>query len=169
MPTPSFVLRLREHVGHALLPLVGVTAVVIDEHGRILLHRRADDGRWCTPGGIVEPGEQPAAALVRETEEETGVHVRPETLVSAVVEEPHTYPNGDRVQFLDLAFRCRPVSGRPRPDGDESLEVRWFDPARLPAMDPRVILRIDRARTGVTGWFEPCGTGPLHPGSAPVR
>lgn len=146
MPVPDFLKRLREHVGHDLLPLVGVTAVVLDDHGRVLLHRRSDDGRWATPGGILEPGEQPAPAVVRETWEETGVEVRVERLATVITQEPHTYPNGDRVQFLDLAFRCRPIGGAPRADGDESLEVAWFAPAEMPVMAERILERIRWAR-----------------------
>src|SRR5699024_4291022 len=84
MPVPDFLLALRKHVGHDLLPLVGVTAVVVGDDGAILLHRRSDDGRWCTPGGILEPGEQPANAVVREVREETGVEVVVERLASVV-------------------------------------------------------------------------------------
>ena len=146
MPVPDFLKRLREHVGHGLLPLVGVTAVVLDDDGRVLLHRRSDDGRWATPGGILEPGEQPAPAVVRETWEETGVEVRVERLATVVTQEPHTYPNGDQVQFLDLAFRCRPVGGTLRADGDESLEVAWFAPADMPVMAERILERIHWAR-----------------------
>ncbi|MBB6118337.1 NUDIX hydrolase [Nocardiopsis algeriensis] len=147
MPVPEFLVELRRHVGHDLVPLVGVTGIVLDEEGRVLLHRRADDGRWCTPGGILEPGEQPAGAVVREVREETGVEVAVERLASVVAQEPHTYPNGDRVQFLDLAFRCRPVGGAPSAEGDETLEVRWFAPDELPRMHPRITRRIDDARS----------------------
>ncbi|MDT0304447.1 NUDIX hydrolase [Streptomonospora wellingtoniae] len=146
MPTPDFILRLRKHVGHELLWLTGVTAVVVAESGEILLHRRADDGFWSTPGGILEPGEQPAAALVREVAEETGVDVAPERIASVVTEPPFTYGNGDRVQFMDVTFRCRPVGGSARPDEEESLEVGWFAPDRLPPMNERVMRRIAHAR-----------------------
>ncbi|WP_431868464.1 NUDIX hydrolase [Nocardiopsis eucommiae] len=146
MPVPDFVTQMREHVGHSLLPLVGVTGVVLDDDGRVLLHQRSDDGRWATPGGILEPGEQPAQAVVREVWEETGVRVEVDRLVSVVAQEPHTYPNGDRVQFLDLAFRCRPVGGEPRIDGDESLDVDWFTESETPPMAERVLERIRWAR-----------------------
>ncbi len=145
MPVPDFLKRLREHVGHDLLPLVGVTAVVLDQD-RVLLHRRSDDGRWATPGGILEPGEQPARAVVREVWEETGVHIEVERLVTVITQEPHTYPNGDRVQFLDLAFRCRPIGGEARADNDESLEVGWFTEEELPPMADRILERIHKAR-----------------------
>ncbi|MFD6948847.1 NUDIX hydrolase [Nocardiopsis sp. TSRI0078] len=146
MPVPEFVLALRRHVGHGLLPLVGVTAVVIGEEGGVLLHRRADDGRWSTPGGILEPEEEPARAVVREVREETGVEVEVERLASVAAQEPFTYPNGDRAQFLDLAFRCRPVGGAPDAGGDETLEVRWFAPNALPDMPQRILDRIGYAR-----------------------
>ncbi|MFD0773632.1 NUDIX domain-containing protein [Streptomonospora algeriensis] len=146
MATPEFILRLRKHVGHELLWLTGVTAVVVAESGEILLHRRADDGFWSTPGGILEPGEQPAAALVREVAEETGVDVVPERIASVVTEPPFTYTNGDRVQFMDVTFRCRPVGGRARADEEESLEVGWFALDRLPRMNERIMRRISHAR-----------------------
>ncbi|WP_017585848.1 NUDIX domain-containing protein [Nocardiopsis ganjiahuensis] len=146
MPVPDFLLKLRQHVGHGLLPLVGVSAVVLDDDGRLLLHRRSDDGRWGVPGGILEPEEQPAQAVVREVREETGVEVEVERLSSVVGQEPYTYPNGDRVQILDLAFRCRPVGGELRADDDESLEVAWFAPEEVPRMAERIHERIGWAR-----------------------
>ncbi|MBE2998811.1 NUDIX domain-containing protein [Nocardiopsis sp. HNM0947] len=145
MPVPEFLRELRGHVGHDLLPLVGVTGVVFDDAGRVLLHRRSDDGRWATPGGILEPGEQPAVAVVREVLEETGVEAEVERLASILGHDPHTYPNGDRVQMLDLAFRCRAVGGTPTVDGDESLDVAWFERDALPPMSVRITDRIDHA------------------------
>lgn len=153
MPVPDFLLALRSHVGHGLLPLVGVTAVVVNEEGEILLHRRADDGRWATPGGILEPEEEPARAVVREVREETGVEVEVERLTSVLAQEPFTYPNGDRVQILDLAFRCRPVGGAPDASGDESLDVRWFPPRALPDMAQRILDRIGHAHEDRPGPF----------------
>ena len=58
MPTPDFVLALREKVGTALLWLPAVTAVVLRGQ-EVLLVRRADTGAWTPVTGIVDPGEQP--------------------------------------------------------------------------------------------------------------
>ncbi len=56
MPVPEYVLALREQVGHGLLWLPGVSAVVLDDQGRILLTHRADTERWAIVSGILEPG-----------------------------------------------------------------------------------------------------------------
>ena len=75
MPIPDFILELRELVGTRPLPLVGVTAVVIRDH-QVLLGRRSDNGALTPVTGIVDPGEEPADAAVREALEEAGVVVR---------------------------------------------------------------------------------------------
>jgi len=132
---PSFLSDLRQLVGTRLLWLPAVTAVVIDEHGRLLLNQRSDDGRWSLIGGILEPGEQPADGIVRECFEETGVTVEPESLALVDVSPVYEYPSGDRCHYLDLVFRCRPVKGVAHVHDDESLAVQWFLLSDLPVVD----------------------------------
>ena len=58
VPIPDFVADLRAHVGHDLLWLTGVTAIVLDTRDgvdHLLLGRRADNGRWAAVYGILEP------------------------------------------------------------------------------------------------------------------
>ncbi|MET0424359.1 MAG: NUDIX domain-containing protein, partial [Actinoplanes sp.] len=112
---------MREHIGHDLLLLPGASAVVRDEQGRILLLRRGDTGQWSLPAGMIEPGEQPAEAVLREILEETGVVAVIERL-AGVANHGAQYPNGDRCSYLNVWFRCRAAGGEARPDGDESLE-----------------------------------------------
>ncbi|MEU9508580.1 NUDIX domain-containing protein [Micromonospora sp. NPDC048170] len=158
MGVPDHILRLRECVGHDLLQLSSVSAVVCDDAGKLLLGRRADDGRWSVVSGIVEPGEQPATAVVREVWEETGLEVEPVRL-SSVVSRPHTYPNGDRCEFLNLGFRCRLVGGTARVNDDESVAVGWFPPDRLPTLDRHARLVVAHALgTEASAWFLPAGT-----------
>ena len=144
MPVPDFVLRLRERVGHDLLWLAGATAVVLAED-RVLLVRRADDGRWAPVSGIVDPGEHPERTAVREALEEAGVTCEVDALVWVNVTEPVRYPNGDVSQYLDLTYRCRWVSGEPYAADDESLDARWFPHDALPPMTDTDLERVQRA------------------------
>jgi len=140
VPTPEFILTLREKVGNARLWLSGSSAVVIRGSGddtEVLLVRRADNGQWAPVAGIVDPGEQPHAAAVREVAEEAGVTVEVERLVWLTVTEVITYANGDETQYIDHVFRCRWVSGDPYPADGEASEAAFFPLGRLPSMDAR--------------------------------
>ncbi len=124
MPTPDFVLSLRARIGHDPLPLVGVTAVIL-RHGQVLLGRRSDNGALQTISGIIEPGEEPADAAVREALEEADVRIRVERLAWVHQYPRVVYVNGDQVDYLDLTFRCAWLSGEPRPADGELTEVGW--------------------------------------------
>lgn len=136
MPTPDYIVAIREVWGHRPLLLPGVSGVVLRERSatqQVLLVQRADNGRWSVPAGIVEPGEQPADCLVRELWEETRTRVTVERLVSLVADEEIVYPNGDRCQYISMTFRCRYVAGEAAVGDEESLAVAWFDLDDLPA------------------------------------
>ncbi|WP_329320474.1 NUDIX hydrolase [Streptomyces sp. NBC_01262] len=160
MPTPEFIRELREKVGHSELFLPGVTAVVFDDEGRVLLNLRSDTGRWALIAGIVEPGEQPAETAVREALEETGVRAVAERVVLVQTTRMVTYPNGDKAQFFDITIRCRSVGGEARVADDESLEVGWFALDALPDLNDRHLFCIKQALTDDPTWFEPAGPPP---------
>lgn len=154
MPTPDFVLRLRERVGHDLLPLAGTTGVVRDPRGRILLGLRADTGQWALPSGIIEPFEEPAHALAREILEETGVQATVDALVAVSATDEIVYPNGDRACYLDFTFTCTYVGGTPEPLDGENDQVGWFDLDSLPPLRPSSAFRLDKALAYAgTAWF----------------
>ncbi|MCI3934920.1 NUDIX hydrolase [Streptomyces sp. AN091965] len=154
MATPDFIKTLRADVGHQLLWLPGVTAIVFDDEGRVLLGRRADNGKWSVIGGIPEPGEQPAECAEREVFEETAVRCVAERVVLVETLEPVTYPNGDVCQFMDITVRCRAVGGAPRVNDDESLEVAWFALDRLPdELHETGLFRIKQAMADGPTWF----------------
>ncbi|MFF9147654.1 NUDIX domain-containing protein [Streptomyces sp. NPDC014861] len=146
MAIPDFIRELRKTAGHQLLFLPGVSAVVFDDRGRVLLGRRADTGAWAVIGGIIEPGEQPADCAVREVEEETGVLCVPERIILVeTLRKPVVYANGDICQFLDVTFACRAVGGEARVNDDESIDVGWFEIGALPEMKRFSHRRIEKA------------------------
>ena len=136
MAISDYLRQLRTKVGHDLLHVPAVTGIVINEAGEVLLHRSRDDGNWYLIGGAMDPGEEPAEAVVREVREETGLIVVPERIVDVHSSPLVVYPNQDRVIYVGVAFRCRPVGGELRVADDESLEVKYFPADKLPTTLP---------------------------------
>ena len=158
MPTPEFVLSLREKIGHDLLWLMGVSGYVEDEQGRVLLGRRSDTGEWAMVYGINEPGEEPADTVAREVKEETGVDVVVTDLVSVKSSRKVlTYANGDNTMYMDHLFICRPdPNGNTEPfvGDEESLSVGWFSPDALP--EPLAATTVERMAYVRGEWRFPC-------------
>lgn len=149
MATPDFVLALRERIGHELLWLSGVTAIVLDpQRTRMLAVRRADSGAWTPVTGIIDPGEEPATAAVREVAEEAAVDCTPLRLLDVRTLPPVTYPNGDRAQYLDLCFLCEHTGGEPFPADGENTEARWFPIGEPPALNTRFTQQLQLALAG---------------------
>jgi ADP-ribose pyrophosphatase YjhB (NUDIX family) len=144
MAIPDFVVALRTKIGTAPLWLSGVTAVVLKDD-QLLLVRRADNGAWTPVTGIIDPGEQPADAAVREVVEESGVRVVPERLAGIGVTDLVVYDNGDESAYLDLTFRMRWTDGDPYPADGENTEARWFPLDALPPMSSEMTGRIEAA------------------------
>jgi 8-oxo-dGTP diphosphatase len=153
MPMSRYLQELRRKTGPGLIVFPAVSALVFDEAGRILLQRRSDNGQWAILGGILEPGEQPAAALVREVLEETGLRVQVERITGVYLSRVITYPDGNQAQYITTAFRCRAVSGEPHVADDESLEVRYFSLDALPELRAEHVERIRHAAADGPAYF----------------
>ena len=111
---------------------VPVVAAVIRRLGRVLVGRRPADGlspgQWEFPGGKIQAGETPAAALARELTEELGVSA---TIGPLVGEAIHAY-SAERVvhvAFLSVAI----IAGEPAPH--HHSELRWVTPGELLDLD----------------------------------
>ncbi|KAA9087165.1 NUDIX hydrolase [Microbacterium radiodurans] len=141
MATPEFVLELRDKIGTAPLPLVGVTAIVFRDE-KVLIGRRADNGSWQPVSGIVDPGEEPADAAVRECREEAGIEVRVDRLALVHQIPRIVYANGDQVDYLDLVFRCTWVSGDPHPADGELTDVGFYDLGQMTDVAPEHVRKI---------------------------
>jgi SAM-dependent methyltransferase len=110
-------------------PLLGATAIIFDDDGRVLVSERADGLGWNFPSGYVGADEAPDEAVVRETREETGIAVEPVRLVG-VYTVSRRFKGVDR-SVISHAFLCRPVGGSLTPT-TESLQHGWFAPGALP-------------------------------------
>ena len=116
--------------------LVVAGLIIGDDHRILITQRRADQElplQWEFPGGKVEPGESPVAALVRELGEEIGVTVAVGRIWEVLF---HAYPAFDLVM---LVYVCRIVDGVPRPV--EVADVAWVAAPDLARWD---ILPADR-------------------------
>lgn len=112
------------------LPTVLVSAVaLIDRDGRVLLAQRPAGkrmaGLWEFPGGKIETGETPEAALIRELGEELGIDTA-ESCLAPLTFASHSY---DDFHLLMLVYVCRKWSGTPRPL--EGGELAWVRASRL--------------------------------------
>lgn len=76
--------------GHAT-PKVDVRGAVFRD-GRVLLVRERQDGLWTLPGGWADPGETPAASVVREVYEESGYRTRATRLLAVYDRDAHGHP-----------------------------------------------------------------------------
>ncbi|MEL0076729.1 MAG: 8-oxo-dGTP diphosphatase MutT [Alphaproteobacteria bacterium] len=102
--------------GNNAKPLVHVSAVaLIDVDGRVLLAQRPEGksmaGLWEFPGGKIEPGETPEAALIRELDEELGINTK-ESCLAPISFASHSY---ETFHLVMLVYACRKWQGHPRP------------------------------------------------------
>jgi 8-oxo-dGTP diphosphatase len=104
---------LREPPRHS----VSVAAIVADRRGRVLSIRRRDNGRWETPGGVLELSEEIQDGVAREVYEETGVTIEPIRLTGVYKNVEHA--------IVMLVFLARQVAGNPQ-STEEAAEAAWL-------------------------------------------
>jgi 8-oxo-dGTP diphosphatase len=121
-------------VASAVVPSVFVA--VRGHFGALLLVRRCDSGAWEMPGGRVDVGESAAEAAVRETLEETGVHVLVTRIAGLFTDPGHVVcaANGEVRQQFVVVFGARWLGGVPRGDLTETSEAAWVTLADLPGL-----------------------------------
>jgi 8-oxo-dGTP diphosphatase len=106
---------------------------VIEHAGRVLLAQRPSDKhlplKWEFPGGKVEPGEDPAAAVRREIREELGCDI---TITRELPRFLHDYT---RVVIEMIPFVCVLAPGSAAPQALEHLALAWVEPTELATYD----------------------------------
>lgn len=115
MPSPASSVASPKHS-------VSVAGAVVREDGRLLAIRRADNGTWELPGGVLDLEETPQEGVRREVLEETGIEVD-------VSELTGIYKNMTR-GVVALVFRCKPSGGTERTSA-ETAAVDWLTPEEV--------------------------------------
>lgn len=136
-------------------PIVGVAGVVL-RGGSVLLIQRGQEpmlGSWSLPGGALELGETTAEGVAREVWEETGVRVRPISLVATLDRIVRDPAGAVRFHYLLVDWCCLPVAPELADPacGDDALDARWVPVAELPSYHlPEITLEvIERARAAL--------------------
>ena len=116
---------------------LSVSAVVRREPGahELLLMQRSDNGCWGLPGGYVEPGENVVEATAREVMEETGYRIEVGRLIGVYSDPARQvveYPDGRRVQSVNLCFEAVAGEKGEPTTPEETLAVGFFAPGELP-------------------------------------
>ena len=139
-----FFKRVRRHIGRARFIMPAAAAFIQNEAGQVLLQRRGDSGEWGLLGGGMELGERVDLTVINEVREESGLEVEPIRLIGVYSDQDYciTYPHGDALKIVSFLFHCRINGGRLQPDGEESLELRFFPPDTLPPLAERHLRRI---------------------------
>ena len=126
-----------QRIGRTAALKVGCAAVIFDAAREcILLTRREDNGRWCLPGGGLEPGEDVSEGCIREVWEETGLHVEIARLVG-VYSSPHMvteYRDGNRFQFVSFCFEAT-ITGGELQLSNETTAFGYFSKTAMAQMD----------------------------------
>ncbi len=116
---------------------LGCSAVLFGEDRKtVLLTRRADNGQWCLPGGMIDPGESVTEGCEREILEETGLKVRVVRLVG-VYSNPDqltVYPDGNKAHVVVLTFEVERIGGE-LGLSDETTAAQFFPVNEAVEMD----------------------------------
>jgi len=130
----TYLGQLRTFVDSRPLISPGARAIIRDEHGRLLLIRRRDNGIWGLPAGGLELQESILDYLKREAWEETGLEVLQATPIALYTEPRFAFTTafGDQIQMFAVAFRVDRWQGTLVASTDETTHVRFFTPDELP-------------------------------------
>jgi len=135
MSGSNYIKALRESIGDSLLLLPGVAAVIHNESNEILLQEKSEEA-WSLPAGMIEPGESPREAIVREVQEEAGLVVVPCKILGVFggKEFRYIYPNGHQAEYTVILFKCDVEKDLGNISDSETESIRYFEKNKMPKL-----------------------------------
>ena len=124
----GYMAEMRKLVGHKTVMQCGASVVCVDDSGRMLLGKRADNHLWGYAGGACEIDERAEDCARRELFEEMGLLADELAFfcVNSGPEAHYVYPNGDEVSNFEIEYLCRKWRGEPKARDGEMETLRFF-------------------------------------------
>lgn len=123
VPADQLIKQFKKEVGEHTTPKVGVNAAIFSPGGDILLALRADDNKWCLPGGWTELNESPKQAVEREVLEELSITVKVRNCIDVFSRMPGDF--GQLHTTCHILFHCYFPDGEIVPR-DEVVNFGYF-------------------------------------------
>lgn len=129
----DYIKEIRKKIGHDAIFCPGSGAIIY-QNGKVLLQKRADNGKWSIHGGAVELGETYLQALERELKEEINVKpIHPQLMgIYSGKNFFFEYPNGDKIYDSLCVFLVEEYEGNLQKDNKEVAGLQWFELDNLP-------------------------------------
>lgn len=147
----SYIMDMRNKVGHAPIINVGATILVFNENKELLLNLRSDTNDWGIPGGGKELNETLEECAIRELKEETNLDTNDLELVTVLSgnEYYYKYPNDDEVDCVIALYQVKNYSGELKINDGESKRLEFFSLDNLPKIESRAKAIIDKIKSGI--------------------
>lgn len=126
--TADQINTVRPFIGTSIYSGVGASAIIRRDDGRILMLQHVGESGWRPPAGFSDLGENVAQTAVREVWEETGLHIKPVSII-AVHATPQLnviHPNGDQIRNVGIVFRAQIQGGSLNIDNQEIAAAAWM-------------------------------------------
>ena len=135
MGSSNYIKALRSKIGSSILMIPSVAAVILDSSNRILLQEKSGEA-WSLPAGMIEPGESPNEAVVREVKEETGLFVTPNKVLGVFGGEGfrYVYPNGDQVEYTIILMNCSINADTGQITDPETKSLQYYEKKSMPKL-----------------------------------
>lgn len=123
---------------HFVTPIPAACVLLLDASERLLILRRAHEpglGKWCLPGGVIEPNETGEQAAARELREEAGIELAPSVFQYFLSGNNHYLFQDFVWPTLDLFFVATVTQAELQLDPTEVSEAQWFALDKVPLQD----------------------------------